>query len=81
MTIRVGNNIIAGHLPGGSGGSYTAGEGIVIENDEISVDGTTTTGLTIDTTPIQNSSNLVTSGGVYDVLGDIETVINSIRGV
>lgn len=76
MTIRVGNNIIAG-----GGGNYTAGEGIVIENDEISVDGITTTGLAIDTTPIQNSSNLITSGGVYAVLGDIEIAINAIRGV
>lgn len=34
--------------------------------------------ISIDTTPTENSSNLVTSGGVYSVLGDIETLINAL---
>lgn len=62
-------------------GSYIAGDGIIIENDEISVDGITTNSLNIDTIPVQSSSNLITSGGVYSVLGDIESTINTIRGV
>lgn len=32
----------------------------------------------IDSTPTSGSTNLVTSGGVYSVLGDIETLLNSI---
>ena len=66
---------------GGGGGSYTAGDGIDITNNVISVDGEQTSELTVDTTPTQNSSNLITSGGVYSVLGDIESAINTIRGV
>lgn len=65
----------------GGGTSYTAGTGIDIVNNVISVDGVQTGELGIDETPTQNSSNLITSGGVYDVLGDIESVINTIRGV
>ena len=62
----------------GGGSSYTAGDGIDITNDVISVDGVQTNELTIDTTPIQSSSNLITSGGVYAVLGDVETLINAL---
>lgn len=62
----------------GGGTSYTAGTGIDITNGIISVDGVQTSELSIDTTPTQNSSNLITSGGVYDVLGDIETLINAL---
>ena len=57
---------------------YIAGDGIDITNNEISVDGVQTSELSIDTTPTQNSSNLITSGGVYNVLGDIETLINAL---
>jgi hypothetical protein len=32
----------------------------------------------IDNAPTANSNNLVTSGGVYAVLGDIETLINAL---
>ena len=65
-------------IQGGGGSSYTAGDGIDITNNVISVDGVQTSELSIDTTPTQNSSNLITSGGVYDVLGDIETLINAL---
>ena len=34
--------------------------------------------LTWDTTPTQNSTNPVTSGGLYNVLGNIETLINAL---
>ena len=56
----------------------TAGTGIDITNNTISVDGVTTTELSIDTVPTQSSSNLITSGGVYNVLGDIETLLSQI---
>jgi len=56
----------------------TAGTGIDITNNTISVDGVTTTELSIDTVPTQSSSNLITSGGVYSVLGDIETLLSQI---
>lgn len=65
-------------IQGGGGTTYTAGDGIDITNNVISVDGVSTSELTIDTTPTQNSSNLITSGGVYNVLGDIETLINAL---
>lgn len=32
----------------------------------------------VDSSPTANSTNLVTSGGVYSVLGDIETLINAL---
>lgn len=32
----------------------------------------------VDSTPTENSTNLVTSGGVYAVLGDVETLINAL---
>jgi hypothetical protein len=56
----------------------TAGTGIDITNNTINVDGVTTTELSIDTVPTQSSSNLITSGGVYSVLGDIETLLSQI---
>ena len=68
----------SGNIEVGGGSSYTAGDGIDITNNIISVDGVQTNELSIDTTPTQNSSNLITSGGVYDVLGDIETLINAL---
>ena len=33
-----------------------------------------------DTTPTQNSANLITSGAVYSVLGDINTALAAIIG-
>lgn len=54
----------------GGGGSYTAGDGIDITNNVISVDGVQTSEITIDTTVTQNSSNLVTSGAVYNAVSE-----------
>lgn len=93
---------------GGGGGSYTAGDGIDITNNVISVDGVQTTETTLATVAtsgsyndlsdvpnnLQTTSNLVTSISssstdtqypsakcVYDIVGDIESAINTIRGV
>lgn len=35
-------------------------------------------GTNMDSTPTQNSTNPITSGGVYTVLGDINTVLESV---
>lgn len=43
-----------------------------------SADGTTTTITTADNVVTQNSSNLVTSGAVYQVVGDIESLLAAI---
>lgn len=75
---QASNQTINFDAGGGGGSSYTAGNGIDITSNVISVDGVQTNELSIDTTPTQNSSNLITSGGVYDVLGDIETLINAL---
>ena len=37
--------------------------------------------LAIDDVVTEDSTNLITSGAVYDVVGDIEAAINAIRGV
>ena len=34
--------------------------------------------LTFDTTPTENSTNPVTSGGIYNVIGDINTVLEEV---
>lgn len=34
--------------------------------------------MTVDSAPTADSTNLVTSGGVYSVLGDIESLINAL---
>lgn len=54
----------------GGGGSYTAGDGIIIENNEISVDGVQT-----------NTIDVYTKTEIDNMIGDIETTINTIRGV
>lgn len=71
---------------GGGGTTYTAGDGIDITNNVISVDGEVTdqielqaiNELSIDTVPTQNSNNLITSGAVYTAIGDIETALSQI---
>ena len=35
-------------------------------------------GTNLDNTPVQNSTNPITSGAVYSVLGDINTVLESV---
>jgi hypothetical protein len=84
---------------GGGGGSYTAGDGIDITNNVISVDGVQTTETTlatvatsgsyndlsgkptVDQTYDGTSANAQSGVAIAGVLGDIETAINTIRGV
>lgn len=54
----------------GGGSSYTAGDGIIIDNNEISVDGVQT-----------NTIDVYTKTEIDNMIGDIETTINTIRGV
>lgn len=64
-----------------SGGIYkafqnvdlTAGDGIEIK------DGIIRSTLTFDDVPIKNSDSLITSGTIYDIIGDINSVIDSIN--
>ena len=83
-----------GDLPGGSGGSgttYTFETGTT--NGAFTVtpaEGTAQTvaicGLRdaayrgIDTTPTSGSTNVITSGGVYAAIGDINAILDSING-
>ena len=83
-----------GDLPGGSGGSgttYTFETGTT--NGAFTVtpaEGTAQTvaicGLRdaayrgIDTTPTSGSTNVVTSGGVYAAIGDINSILDNING-
>ena len=41
-------------------------------------DTTAVQGVDVDSTPTQNSTHLITSGGVYNVVGDIETLLAAI---
>ena len=34
----------------------------------------------VDTTPTSGSTNVITSGGVYAVIGDINTILDNING-
>lgn len=97
-------------IQGGGGSSYTAGDGIDITNNVISVDGVSTSEVTLatvatsgsyndlsnkpDLSAYQTTANLVTSVSssstnsqypsaklFYDTVGDIESTINTIRGV
>ena len=80
-----------GDLPGGSGTTYTFETGTT--NGAFTVtpaEGTAQTvaicGLRdaayrgIDTTPTSGSTNVVTSGGVYTVIGDINAILDRING-
>lgn len=59
--------------------NLTAGAGIDITNNVISVDGEAVNELSIDNVVTQSSSNLITSGAVYSVVGDIETLLQGLR--
>ena len=80
-----------GDLPGGSGTAYTFETGTT--NGAFTVtpaEGTAQTvvicGLRdaaykgVDTTPTSGSTNVITSGGVYTVIGDINSILDSING-
>ena len=75
------NDITA--LQSGKQNVLTAGTGIVINETTIEVDtDTVQSKLTFDSTPTENSTNPVTSGGVKsyvdNIVGDIETLLGGI---
>ncbi len=61
------------HSGGGGGTTYTAGDGIIIENNEISVDGTTTSEIDTVTTSEVTLATVATSGS-YNDLSDKPTI-------
>jgi len=70
-------------VPTASGGStYGAGTaGQLLSTNGTNVywgDVATASTLSIDSTPTQNSTNLVTSGGVYAMIGDVESVLTTL---
>ena len=56
---------------GGGGTSYTAGDGIVIENDEISADLAQTTG--------ESTTKLMSQKAITDIVGDVASALNAIN--
>ena len=68
-----------GDLPTGSGGFPDTPP---IGNAKIvSVDGLGDAAYRgVDTTPTSESTNVITSGGVYAVIGDINTILDNING-
>lgn len=44
----------------------------------VTVDANGTLSINMDTTPTSGSTNAITSGGVYNVLGDIETLLSEV---
>lgn len=54
---------------GGGGTTYTAGAGIIIENDEISVDGVSTNEIDVETTTEVTLATVATTGAFSDLNG------------
>ena len=90
MSTTVGD-LPGGSGPGGSGTTYTFETGTT--NGAFTVtpaEGTAQTvvicGLRdaayrgVDTSPTSGSTNVITSGGVYTVIGDINTILDNING-
>ena len=71
-----------GDLPGGSGGSGGLPVTPPIENAQIvSINGVGDAAYRgVDTTPVSESTNVITSGGVYAAIGDINAILDSING-
>jgi len=67
--VKTGTGTVIANV-GGGGAAYTAGTGIDITSNVISV--------TTDSVPTSGSSNPITSGAVYNALGDIETALDAI---
>lgn len=65
------NAIAEGGGGGGGGTTYTAGDGITIANDEISVDLAQTTG--------NSTTKVMSQKSVTDILGNIESSLNTIN--
>ena len=58
-------------LGGGGGTTYTAGDGIVIDDGEIAVDLVQTTG--------NSTKKVMSQKAVTDIIGDVETALNAIN--
>ena len=64
---------------GGGGSSYTAGDGIDINNDVISVTGKVdTSAITTSITSASTDSQVPSAKAVYDMVGNINTILESI---
>ena len=63
----------------GGGASYTAGDGIDINNDVISVTGKVdTSAITTSITSASTDSQVPSAKAVYDIVGNIETLLSKI---
>lgn len=60
---------------GGSGDSYTKQEINTLLEGKQNV---LVAGTNLDTTPIENSTNPITSGGVYAVIGNINSILEEV---
>lgn len=69
--INITDNVIS--ATGGGGSSYSAGTGIDITNDVISVSGVVMSSA-VTSAVTSGSTDVVTSGGVYDQLGGMKIV-------
>ena len=66
-------------LGGGGGTSYTAGDGIDITNDVISVTGKVdTSAITTSVTSSSTDAQVPSAKAVYDIVGNIETLLSKI---
>ena len=66
-------------LGGGGGSTYTAGDGIDITNDVISVTGKVdTSAITTTITSSSTDAQVPSAKAVYDIVGNIETLLSKI---
>ena len=71
--IEISGNVISATGGGGGGSSYSAGTGIDITNDVISVSGVVMSSA-VTSAVTSGSTDVVTSGGIYDQLGGMKIV-------
>lgn len=79
-----GSNLVWVTQQGGGGGSsYTAGDGIIIENNEISVDGQTTSEIDTETVSETTLATVATTGAFSDLSGTsgLQTTANLVTSV
>lgn len=75
--ISITDNVIS--ATGGGGSSYTAGDGIDITNNVISVTGKVdTSAITTSITSGSTDSQIPSAKAVYDIVGNIETLLSQI---
>lgn len=58
--------------------NVTVGGVSVVDDGVAEIPSASASAISIDSTPTANSTNLVTSGGVYAMIGDIETLLAAI---